>query len=195
MYEVPGSGKHHKRHVHGQRLLFTASDLRWFLGFAFLPPLLVVIAFAMPHGLIWVAGILVMALGALTVRLIRHPGDHHFTSGSDDEPPKDDVPVYDVTIVPTPEEVAEKARTKARNLALMATISAAMLAFARHSQRQADKSRIMHDEIDEALGLPGTRLGYGEKYRTYKAMNQQWVQPPITGLNWQERQAQELRGR
>lgn len=196
MYEVPGSGKHHRRHAHGQRLRFTTSDVRWAVGTALVPPAFVVALF-LPHALIWIALMLVGALGALTVRLVRHPGDHHFNSAekSEDEVPGKPEPilVYDVKIVPSPEDVEEETRRKVRTLGILATISGVALAFAAHSQRQADKSRIMHDEIDEQLGLPGARLGYGAQYHANRLLTQQWVQPPISGLNWQERQEKALR--
>jgi hypothetical protein len=192
MYEVPGSGKHHKRHAHGQRLRFTTSDVRWAVGTALLPPILVVMAFVMPHGLFWVAGILVMALGALTVRLVRHPGDHHFTSAAKSEdgvPGKPEPePVYDVKIVPTQEEAEAEVRRKVRTLGVLATVSGVALAFAKHSQRQADKSTRMHDEVDELLGIPGKRLGYGVKYHAGRPPV--WVQPPLDG--WQERDQQQI---
>ncbi len=194
MYEVPGSGRHHKhRSGHRGGLRFTASDLRWATATALIPPALLLMLL-LPYALIWITLILVVMLGALTVRLTRHTGGHHFTmSAKGDEPQEASEVVYDVKIVPTPEEVEAKARAKVRNLAIMATISAAAMALARHSQHQAAKSRQMHDEIDEVLGLPGTRLGYGATYQANRP-RQQWEQPVITGWNWRERQEMALRG-
>ena len=186
MYDVPGSGKHHKRHAHGQRLRFTASDVRWAVGTA-LVPLAFVVALFLPHALISITLMLVLALGALTVRLTRHTGDHHFTGGEPDaegaEAVDEPAEVYDVTILPTPEETEARVKAKVRSLAVLATVSGVALAFARHSQGQATKSRNMQDEVDELLGIPGKRLGYGIRYHAGRPPV--WVQPPLDG--WQER--------
>lgn len=191
MYDVPGSGKHHKREGHRNSLQLTMSDVRWIVGVLALPTVLGLVSF-LPHALVWIALILVVALGALTVRLMRHTGDHHFTSSPKDEAPEKPVEVYEVTVLPSPEDAEAQVRAQARTLAVMATVSGALLAFARHSQRQADKSRVMHDEIDEQLGLPGTRLGYGVRYQENRPKPPVWEQPVITGLNWRERQARQI---
>lgn len=193
MYEVPGSGRHHRRAgSHGSGLSFTASDVRWFTGTALLPPALVLILF-LPHALIWITLMLITALGALTFRLARQKGDRHYTSRPKPESVDKPREVFEIKILPSQEEVEAKIRAKARNLAILATISGAVLAFARHSQNQAAKSTLMHEEVDELLGLPGKRLGYGARYQENRP-KQAWEQPVITGWNWRERQEQARRG-
>lgn len=208
MYEVPGSGRHHKRRrrhvketVSGRNSIRLAKvDIAWMMTVAFALPGLVA-ATMLPYAPLWIATMLTIMVSAVAYRLLYQSGGRHYGSGPrDDEPEAEDqpgepepVPVYDVEVVPMPEEVRDQARVHARTLAAMATVSGALLAFARHSQRQADKSRHMHDEIDEQLGLPGTRLGYGPQYQQNRPPIQTWEQPVITGLNWQERQERQIR--
>lgn len=192
MYDVPGSGKHHRRQGHRNTLSLTPSDLRWGFSVALLPATLGLEFLFLPDALVAITVTLVVALGALTIRLTRQSGDRHYPaspkSGKVDLP----VQIYEVKVLPSPEEVEAETRRKVRTAAIMMTISAAVLAFARHSGNQADKSRKMHDEVDEALGLPGTRLGYGAQYHANRLLTQQqWVQPPITGWNWRQRLEEE----
>lgn len=187
MYDVPGSGKHHRHSGHRKGLHLTASDVRWVIVTALFPPTLV-LTLLLPHALIWITLMLVTALGALTVRLMRQTGDRHYLTSPKERAANEPIKV-EVTVLPSPEEVAEENRKKIRSAVIMAMVSSALLALAKHSRNQADTSRRMHDEVDEVLGLPGARLGYGAQYQANKP---QWVQPPISGLNWQDRQTQEL---
>lgn len=172
MYEVPGSGKHHRRpggdgkHAKYHRPALATSDKVWAAGV-----LGYMVLMSQASNLARL-GLTVILLGAIAWRVLHHPGDR-YRNGLKTTPQEEEdfaritgeLPVIEPTSVsfgkPPGFNVVVHPRGRASWTPWLIFLGSAIVAgLSEVNQHRAEQSHRMGDENDELLGIPGKWNNY-----------------------------------
>lgn len=178
MYDVPGSGRHHRRpggngrHTKYRRPSMSSSDKIWLAGV--LGYMLLMSQASNGARL----GLTAVAIVAIVWRLTHHPGDRH-RNGLDTTPEEQaefkritgEIPVIEPTAVSRTQPVAPTVSVAVQrpgvpawmpSLGSMLVLGGAMFlkGLSEASEERAEQSHQQMDRLDAALGIPGAWNNY-----------------------------------
>lgn len=175
MYDVPGSGKHHRRpggngkHAAYHRPSLALSDKVWMAG-------VVGYLILMSQGSTLAQVILTLvAIGAVTWRVVHHPGDRHFNGATatpqeleEFERTTGEIPVIEPTamsiVPPAAPHVSVAVQPPGRPSWLPPLLALAGAAFlmglSKLSEHRLQEAREMECDLDALLGIPGRWNNY-----------------------------------